>query len=83
MGIKNNTILLYTFRSAILGRGKLAQMNSGYFPKIAHHSSLIPRSSRVKSSTLGIVVDVEIFFSFLFLNLLLKYARYLIIISLV
>ena len=33
MGIKNNTILLYTFRSAILGRGKLAQMNSGYFPR--------------------------------------------------
>ena len=38
MGIKNNIFALKkvtrcTFRSAILGRGKLAEMTSGYFPR--------------------------------------------------
>ena len=64
MGIKKNTILL-TFLSAILGRGKLAQMTSGYFPRWrTTHSFPGPlHFSRWRSSQIshpGTVVDVKI-----------------------
>ena len=67
MGIKKNTFLLknkatQNFHSAIvniLGSGKLAQTNCGYFPRWCTHSSLIPRSSRLFSHP-GDRCDVKI-----------------------
>ena len=61
---KFNTILL-TFRSAILGRGKLVQMTSGNFPRWrTTHSFPGPlHFSRWRSSQIshpGTVVDVKI-----------------------
>ena len=54
--LKNNTILLHNFRSAILGRGRLAENNSGYFPRwrITHHSFPDPLNlSRWRSSQIS------------------------------